>query len=68
MQDRTVFASIDFCAGYLQMPLHADDQHIHNFITPSGVYQPTRTLQGASNAGPNFQSRAEPCFVLLGTH
>ena len=65
MQDSTVFASIDFCAGYWQMPLHPDDQHIHSFITPSGVCQPTRTLQGASNAGPNFQSRAEPCFVSI---
>ena len=65
MQDSTVFASIDFCAGYWQMPLHEDDQHIHSFITPSGVYQPTRTLQGASNSGPNFQSRVEPCFVSI---
>lgn len=47
------------------MPLQADSQHYLSFITPSGVYQATRTLQGV-NSAQIFQSRVEPCFQCIG--
>lgn len=64
-QHSTVFASIEFCAGYWQMPLDPALQNYNSFITSTGVFQPTRTLQGATNSAQNFQSRVEPCFQSL---
>ena len=32
------FATIDFCSGYWQLPLHEQSQHLHSFVTPNGVY------------------------------
>lgn len=55
------FASIHFCKGYWQLPLVADSQGYHSFLTPKGVFQPRRTLKGALNAAQNFQSKVEPC-------
>ncbi len=49
------------------MPLHADSQKYHSFLTPHGIFQPTRTLQGAMNSVQNFQSRVEPCFSRMST-
>lgn len=59
------FASNYFCAGYCQMPLHADNQKYLSFLTPSGVFQPTRTLQGPMNLVQDFHSRMEPCFMSI---
>jgi hypothetical protein len=39
-----VFATLDFCQGYWQIPLHKDSQDCQSFITPDGVYTPTRVL------------------------
>ena len=44
------------------MPLHRDSQHLHGFITPKGIFHPTRTAQGVTNGCSNFSSRVEPCF------
>lgn len=66
-QGSSHFASIDFCAGYWQMPLHEDSQHLHSFITPQGVFKPTRTLQGGRNSAQNFQAKVEPCFQSIRT-
>jgi hypothetical protein len=46
----TVFATLDFCQGYWQIPLHKDSQDCQSFITPDGVYTPTRALHGTRNA------------------
>jgi len=64
----TCFASIDFCSGYWQLPLHKDSQSALSFITHEGVWQPTRTPQGAKNSACNFQSRVEPCFIAIRKH
>jgi hypothetical protein len=32
-----VFATLDFCQGYWQIPLHKDSQDSQFFITPNGV-------------------------------
>lgn len=42
----TLFAGIDFCSGYWQLPLHGDSQHYHAFMTVNGIVQPMRTTQG----------------------
>lgn len=59
------FATMDFCSGYWQLPLHEDSQHLHAFMTPDGVMQPTRTTQGGCNSAANFQACVEPCFSEL---
>jgi Reverse transcriptase (RNA-dependent DNA polymerase) len=51
-----VFATLDFCQGYWQKPLHKDSQDSQSFITPDGVYTPTRVLGGTWNATQNLQS------------
>jgi Reverse transcriptase (RNA-dependent DNA polymerase) len=45
-----VFATLDFCQGCWQIPLHKDSQDCQSFITPDGVYTPTRVLHGTRNA------------------
>jgi hypothetical protein len=32
-----VFATLDFCQGYWQIPLHKDSQDWQSFSTPDGV-------------------------------
>jgi hypothetical protein len=51
-----VFATLDFCQGYWQIPLHKDSQDCQLFITPDGVYTPTRVLHGTGNATQHLQS------------
>jgi hypothetical protein len=31
------FATLDFCQGYWEIPLHKDSQNYQSFITPDGV-------------------------------
>jgi hypothetical protein len=51
-----VFATLDFCQGYWQIPLHKDSQYCQSFITPDGAYTPTRVLHGTRNATQHLQS------------
>jgi Reverse transcriptase (RNA-dependent DNA polymerase) len=51
-----VFATLDFCQGYWQIPLHKDSHDCQSFITPDGVYTPTCVLHGTRNATRNLQS------------
>jgi Reverse transcriptase (RNA-dependent DNA polymerase)/RNase H-like domain found in reverse transcriptase len=51
-----VFATLNFCQGYWQIPLHKDSQDCQSFITQDGVYTPTRVLYGTRNATQNLQS------------
>jgi Reverse transcriptase (RNA-dependent DNA polymerase) len=51
-----VLATLDFCQGYWQIPLHKDSQNCQSFITPDGVYTPTRVLHKTRNATQNLQS------------
>jgi hypothetical protein len=51
-----VFATLDFCQGYWQIHLHKDSQDCQSFITPDGVYTPTRVLHGTRYATQNLQS------------
>jgi hypothetical protein len=45
-----VFLTLDFCQGYWQIPLHKDSQDCQFFITPDGVYTPTRVLHRTRNS------------------
>ena len=60
-----VFATIDFCYGYWQAPLHPDSQPLFAFIGPDGVVMPTRTTQGGMNFAANFQEKVSECFAEL---
>jgi hypothetical protein len=51
-----VFAKLDFCQGYWQIPLHKDSQDCQSFITPDGVYTPTRVIHVTRNATQHLQS------------
>jgi hypothetical protein len=44
------FATLDFYQGYRKIALHKDSQDCHYFITPDGVYTPTRVLYGTRDA------------------
>ncbi len=57
-----VFASIDCCSGYWQLPMDPDSQLLHAFMAQNSFVQPTRTLQDDKNAVAKFQSKVEPCF------
>jgi hypothetical protein len=52
----TCYASIDLCNGYWQMALDEGSQECQSFITPDGVFTPTRVLHGQTNATSYFQS------------
>jgi Reverse transcriptase (RNA-dependent DNA polymerase) len=51
-----VFATLEFCQGYWQIPLHKYSQDCQSFITPDRVYTPTRVLHGTRNATQHLQS------------
>jgi hypothetical protein len=55
MHGSEVFATLDFCQGYWQIPLHKDSQDYQHFITPDEVYTQTRVLHGTRNATQNLQ-------------
>lgn len=50
------FASFDLSNGYWQLPLEESSQQLQYFITPDGVYTPTRVLHGTTNAVAHLQS------------
>jgi hypothetical protein len=50
-----VFAPLYCCQGYWKIPLHKDSQDCQSFITPDGVYAPTRVLHGTRNATQYLQ-------------
>jgi hypothetical protein len=45
-----VFATLDFCQGYWQIPLHKKSQDCQPLITPDGAYSPTRVLHETRDA------------------
>ena len=53
------FAAIDLCHAYWQLPLHEDSQECQSFITPNGVYSPTRVMHGQRNAVAFCQSSVQ---------
>lgn len=50
------FANFDFVHSYWQLPLHEESQSSQSFITPDGVFSPTRVPHGTTNAVTHLQS------------
>jgi Reverse transcriptase (RNA-dependent DNA polymerase) len=50
------FSTFDLSNGYWQLDLHEDSRDCKSFLTPDGVFTPTRVLHGASNAVAYMQS------------
>jgi len=61
----SVFANIDRCHAYWQIPLHKGSQECMSIQTPLGVYTPTRVLQGSTDAGNHFQACIAQIFEDL---
>ena len=61
----SVFAKVDMCHAYWQIPLHEDSRELMSIQTPIGVYTPTRILQGSTGAGNHFQSCTSQIFAEL---
>ena len=53
------YTNFDLSHGYWQLPLSAESQECQSFVTPHGVYNPTRVLHGKSNAVSHLQSAVQ---------
>ena len=61
----TCFASLDFCQGYWQLPIHPESYNACGIVAPHGTYSSKRTLPGLTNATAYFQSTVEPLFAEM---
>lgn len=59
------FATLDFCSGYWQLPVHPDSYSACAIVCPNGTYSSTRALPGLTTATSYFQSTIEPLFQEL---
>jgi len=50
------YATFDLSHGYWQFGLHPDSQECQSFVTPDGIFTPTRVLHGTTNAVTYLQS------------
>ena len=50
------FATFDLSHGYWQFELEPESRSLQSFITPDGIYCPTRVLHGTTNAVTHLQS------------
>ncbi|KAH9121075.1 hypothetical protein AeMF1_007045, partial [Aphanomyces euteiches] len=60
-----VFFTLDWFKGYWQLALHEDSQMYYSFMTPFGVYTPTRVLMGQTDAVAFCQSSVDFMFADL---
>lgn len=56
LRGSSVFACLDLFNGYWQMPLEESSQEFHSFQTDTGVYTPTRVIQGCADGTQAFQA------------
>ena len=68
IRDSSYFATFDLSHGYWQLPLAPSSQDCQSFITPDGVYSPTRVLHGSSNAVTHLQASLQEVFRILQVH
>jgi hypothetical protein len=62
------FDTFDLSHGYWQLPLAVEPQECQSFITPDGVYSPTRVLHGTTNAVTHMQSVLQEVLLPLAEH
>ncbi|KAH9150223.1 hypothetical protein AeRB84_006900, partial [Aphanomyces euteiches] len=58
-----VYFTLDWFKGYWQLALHEDSQMYYSFMTPFGVYTPTRVLMGQTDAVAFSQSAVDFMFA-----
>ena len=56
------FADLDFSHCFWQLPEHEHSQEILSFVSPDGVFSPTRVPQGQINAAAFCQSTFQNFF------
>ncbi|KAH9105021.1 hypothetical protein AeMF1_019060 [Aphanomyces euteiches] len=59
------YFTLDWTKGYWQLSLHAGSQEFFSFMTPFGVYTPTRVLMGQTEAVAYCQSVVHRMFGEL---
>lgn len=64
-KDRKHFASMDFCAGYWQVPLGPEYHDACEIIAPEVTLVSTPVLHGLKNASAYFESTIPPLFDKL---
>jgi hypothetical protein len=65
VQGSCCFATFDFSHGYWQLPIAEDSQECQSFLTPDGVFTPTRVLHGNSNAVMHLQASLQGILTPL---
>lgn len=68
IEGSSVFANIDMCHAYWQIPLDEGSREVMSIQTPSGVYTPNRILQGSTDAGNHFQAVTSRIFAELSSN
>jgi len=61
------FSTLDFCKGYWQIPMAAEDREKTAFLTPFGLFQFVRMPFGLQNAGASY-SRMMICARRIRIH
>ena len=56
------YANIDFSHGFWQIPLAKESQEIMSIQTGTGIYSPTRTLQGGADSATYFHDQTRERF------
>jgi Reverse transcriptase (RNA-dependent DNA polymerase) len=62
--DATIFSTLDYNSGYLQIPVHPDDQDKTTFTSHDGLYNFLRMPFGLTNAPATFQRMVD--MILTG--
>jgi RNase H-like domain found in reverse transcriptase/Reverse transcriptase (RNA-dependent DNA polymerase) len=68
VEGSSYYAKVDLCHAYWQLPLAKESQECMSIQTPLGVHTPTRTLQGSTDAGNNFQASTSEVFRTMHDH
>ncbi|GMF29321.1 unnamed protein product [Phytophthora fragariaefolia] len=65
---KKIFGRFDFTQGFWRLPFHKDSQEVFSFVTPDGVFTPTRVPQGAMDSALHFQSQVQSKLAPLIPH
>ena len=60
-----IYAALDLSSGYWQLELEDSSRECQPFITPDGVFTPTRVLHGTTNAVVHLQSSMQGILLSL---